>query len=199
MRPWAGGVEGRAKHRKARMPEAAELDRAATCQNHSRMTRGKNRIRPAVCKVFHRTTLRRARSIILNGFRDGTGHYLSNLTLKGVWLTDRPDLLDGVKGDTCIVVRLKVPKSSLKEFEWTDPVSPYREWLVPAEFLRKHILSIEQEAENDDFLFYKALVRKVTLARQRAARRRASSATEVITKPAGLPILEMGDRKAGRK
>ena len=151
------------------------------------------------CTVFHRTTLRRARSIILNGFRDGTGTYLTTRTLKGVWLTDRPDLLDGVKGDTCIVARLKIPMSSLKEFEWTETISPYREWLVPADFLRKQVLSIEQEAESEDFVFYKALLRKKRLARQRAARRNAASATEVMTKPASMPILAEVVRKAGRK
>ena len=132
------------------------------------MARAKSRQKPPSSRLYHLTTSRAAKSILSNGFRDGTGTYLTDREWKGVWLTNEPDLVEGAKGDRVLRVRLRISLKGLRKFEWPDPRGPYREWLVPALFLKQCLLSIDLEPESEDYLFYKSLVRKGELAAKRA-------------------------------
>jgi hypothetical protein len=97
---------------------------------------------------YHRTRPQAAEEIIKNGFRDGTGAYLTGDIYSGVWLSDVPlDGGDGVsawrKDDVILRVTLPCRLEDLAEYEWVeeDPdtgepfVKLYREWLVPAEMI----------------------------------------------------------------
>ena len=80
-------------------------------------------------KCFHRIPY--AESILENGFRDGEGTYLTDITHNGVWLSDRPlSIFEGAKGDG--LVSLEIPDDVLAEYEWGEDGKPYREFLIPA-------------------------------------------------------------------
>jgi hypothetical protein len=100
---------------------------------------------------YHRTRPQAAEEIIKNGFRDGTGAYLTGDIHSGVWLSDVPLTADygiSVCGKDDVILRVTLPcrLEDLAEYEWVeeieDPdtgqlVNPkrYREWLVPAEMI----------------------------------------------------------------
>ena len=86
-------------------------------------------------KVFHRTPY--AKSILENGFRDGEGTYLTTITHKGVWLSDRPlDVGQGARGRDLLC--LDIPDDVLEPFEWIEEEKPYREFLLPAEIVNSY-------------------------------------------------------------
>jgi hypothetical protein len=99
---------------------------------------------------WHYTSRQAAEEIIRNGFRDGTGPYLTGDLYSGVWLSDVPlDPNDGPRpgGRDCVHLRvtLACTLEDLADHEWVeeieDPdtgepcVKRYREWLVPAEMI----------------------------------------------------------------
>jgi hypothetical protein len=97
---------------------------------------------------YHRTRPQSAEEIIKNGFRDGTGAYLTGQEFIGVWLADVPLTADyGIsvcgKDDVILRVTLSHRLEDLAEYECVeeDPdtgepfVKLYREWLVPAEMI----------------------------------------------------------------
>ncbi|WP_337144947.1 hypothetical protein [Mesorhizobium sp. Cs1299R1N3] len=65
--------------------------------------------------LFHATSSKRAYAILRDGFRDGQGHYMTDISLRGVWLSDRPlDANGGVvlaEETTILAVELGVPLS----------------------------------------------------------------------------------------
>jgi hypothetical protein len=89
--------------------------------------------------------------IIANGFRDGTGTYLTGDIYGGVWLSDVPLTADygisalGNDGDVILRVTLPCTLEDLAGYEWieelTDPDTGEvwtrrdREWLVLAEMI----------------------------------------------------------------
>jgi hypothetical protein len=80
-----------------------------------------------------------AQAILRDGFLDGTGGYLTERLWSGVWLSDRPlDANDGAFGDTVLAVEFSCHDKALAEYEWYEPGKSYREWLVPAAFIRKN-------------------------------------------------------------
>jgi hypothetical protein len=82
-------------------------------------------------KLFHRTTLDRMRAIVADGFRDGTGRYLTDQDWSGVWFADRPlDIDEGARGE--YVLTVDIPESVVVPYEWVEEGKPYREFLVPA-------------------------------------------------------------------
>ena len=90
---------------------------------------------------YHRTSRENARSILENGFRDGTGKYLTNKTRKGVWVSNLPlDPDEGAEGDALLEIR--IPKSEVIPFEWVEEEKPYREFLVPARVLNERAITV---------------------------------------------------------
>lgn len=89
--------------------------------------------------LYHVTSLPDALAIKQNGFEDRGGHYLTSSVHRGVWLSDRP--IDENDGATCsdatLVIELNVAAAELSAYEWSEEGKSYREWLVPAEVIRK--------------------------------------------------------------
>ena len=86
--------------------------------------------------LFHRTTAANAVAILSEGFSDRTGSYMTDATLTGVWLSDRPlDANEGQVGDGLLVVDLELTTSALAAYEVVEADKPYREWLIPAEVI----------------------------------------------------------------
>ncbi len=82
-------------------------------------------------RLFHRTTADNAAAILVAGFRDGEGYYLTDTLWRGVWLADRSlDENEGAWGETVLVVEM--PESEVREWEWIEENKGYREFLVPA-------------------------------------------------------------------
>ncbi|MCP9496815.1 MAG: hypothetical protein MSG64_20450 [Pyrinomonadaceae bacterium MAG19_C2-C3] len=90
--------------------------------------------------LYHRTTAERAESIITDGFRDSTGHYLSDSIHTGVWLSDVPlDANEGAKGRTLLEVTINLSEDELTPYEWIEEEKPYREWLAPAALINSQM------------------------------------------------------------
>lgn len=87
-------------------------------------------------QVFHSTNA--ADAILLNGFRDSIGTYLTSREFSGVWVADRPlDGNEGVSGHD-VVLCLEIPEELISQYEWDEgEVKGYREFLVPAELLNR--------------------------------------------------------------
>lgn len=98
-------------------------------------------------KLFHRTDA--AEVILTQGFRDAEGSYLSNATMRGVFLADVPvDDDEGATGDQLLEVLVDV---DISNYELVEEGKPFREWCLPAQLLNDHgttrLLSAE-EAED---------------------------------------------------
>jgi len=90
---------------------------------------------------YHRTSQENAQSILKNGFRDGTGRYLTDRIWKGVWVSNRPlDPNEGAEGAALLEIR--IPESEMTPFEWAEEKKPYREFLVPAHVLNEKATTI---------------------------------------------------------
>jgi hypothetical protein len=79
-------------------------------------------------RLFHRTA--HGEDATRDGFKDGTGFYLTSDLHTGVWLSDRPlDVNEGAEGDDLVVV--EIAEDDIAGFEWvSEPSFGYREWLV---------------------------------------------------------------------
>ena len=87
-------------------------------------------------EMFHWTHWEAAQAILKEGFRDGTGTYMTDHEHRGVWLTDtEDDPSQGAFGDTCLEVALDLAEEDIAGYEWIQESFGYREWLVPAELL----------------------------------------------------------------
>lgn len=87
---------------------------------------------------YHRTSTENAHSIVKNGFKDSSGHFLSNRTWTGVWLSCRPpETADSLHGHSVLVVHLEMSEHESARWEFTGEGRPYREWLIPAKILNR--------------------------------------------------------------
>ena len=91
--------------------------------------------------LFHRTSKEAATAILRDGFRDATGFYLTEIELRGVFLSDRP--LDSNEGagpeEDAVVLAIEItaPLQDLADFELVEEGKPYREWCIPAELIQR--------------------------------------------------------------
>ena len=87
-------------------------------------------------RFFHRTSPTVAAAILAEGFRDGTGTYLTTNTYTGVWISDQAlDENEGAFGDT--LLSIDIPEEVVSEFEWIEEGKGHREFLVPAEIVNR--------------------------------------------------------------
>jgi hypothetical protein len=69
------------------------------------------------------------------GYEDDAGE---PVRLFGVRVSDVPlDANEGTKGDTVLVVNLRVPPSYLADYELVEEGRTYREWCIPAAILNQ--------------------------------------------------------------
>jgi hypothetical protein len=102
--------------------------------------------------LFHITGKDAAASILVGGFVDGEGRYMTDKTFEGVWLSDRP--LDEAKPfNAAVTLQVEFPPDVvLADYEWVEEGKDYREWLVPAEMIN----SLAKTTIFDDGLDYGA-------------------------------------------
>ena len=84
-------------------------------------------------KLFHATEA--YEQIERDGFRDGTGKYLTDFEFTGVWVSAEP--LDDHPSPEARHFEIEVGDLNLEPFEWVEEGKPYREFLVPAEVLNQ--------------------------------------------------------------
>lgn len=82
-------------------------------------------------KVYHLTRARHAGEIQADGFRDHVDTYLTDSLHKGVWVSDRPLVVEAGFADA-VCFEIEVPEESLVEHEWIEAGKSYREFLLPA-------------------------------------------------------------------
>lgn len=86
-------------------------------------------------KLYHRTE--HAQDILSGGFKDGRGNYGTGRMWEGVWLSNVPlDSNEGASGDT--LLSIDIPEEGIGVFEWIEDDKPYREFLIPAEFVNSY-------------------------------------------------------------
>ena len=84
--------------------------------------------------LYHRTNA--ADDILRRGFRDGEGRYMTDVILRGVWLSAVPlDVNEGAVG--AHVLEVELPDALAEEHELVEEEKPYREFLVPADRLNR--------------------------------------------------------------
>jgi len=94
--------------------------------------------------LYHRTTSDSAQNILKNGFEDHVGRFLTDRFVAGVWFSDRPlDLNEGARGETLFRIVVDAAECDLSMYEWIEELKPYREWLIPADFINSKKVSIE--------------------------------------------------------
>jgi hypothetical protein len=107
-------------------------------------------------RVYHRTE--HAAPILANGFRDGYKLAVAPdepagvLEFRGVWVSaDWPlDDSEGAHGDA--VLELDIPEELFTRYEWAEEGGTYREAMIPAVDLNRHLatarrLSYDEEVE----------------------------------------------------
>ena len=98
-------------------------------------------------RVYHRTP--NGSRIQAEGFKDNTGHYMLEVTLTGVFVSDRPlEINEGAKGRDLLC--LEIPNVVFCEFELVEDEKPYREACIPASVLNG-FGTIELLAEDFEF------------------------------------------------
>jgi hypothetical protein len=90
-------------------------------------------------RFYHSTTEAVAATILREGFRDGTGKYLTDKRHRGVWVSNVPlDQNDGTKdADALLELQTEMAESDLEKYEWVEEGRTYREWLIPASIINK--------------------------------------------------------------
>jgi hypothetical protein len=101
--------------------------------------------------LYHRTNA--ADDILRDGFRDGEGSYMSDVILRGVWLSAVPlGDEEGARGNQ--VLEVDLPDALAIEHEVVEEGRQFREFLVPADLLnrqgRARLLSQEEVDAIDD-------------------------------------------------
>jgi hypothetical protein len=86
--------------------------------------------------LYHITSAANAQNILINGFRDGRGRYMTDREWSGVWLSDFPMVADAPpEADRVLQVELNLSEKELAEWEWIEDGKGYREWLIPSAVL----------------------------------------------------------------
>lgn len=103
--------------------------------------------------LYHVTSMRVASEVMEAGFVDGEGSYMSpGSTLKGVFLSNRA-LLGPFPHGVVLEVCFSIPIGRLNEFEVVDEDLEYREWCVPANFIKRWAeVRLADVTTPDDFL-----------------------------------------------
>lgn len=85
--------------------------------------------------LYHRTHT--ADDILRDGFRDAEDTYMTDVLLRGVWLSAWPlDIQEGARGHQ--VLEVELPDARAIPHELTEEGKTYREFLVPADVLNRH-------------------------------------------------------------
>src|SRR6516165_2348302 len=101
---------------------------------------------------YHRTTDECAGLILRDGFRDGTGTYMTDQLWTGVWLSNVP--LDGNEGASGnVLLQVELPSEEIvADYEWIEEGEGmgYREWLIPAALINTEgkITVVEEDGED---------------------------------------------------
>ncbi len=92
-------------------------------------------------RLFHRTRAESVEAILRDGFYDSEQWLgCSGSDLEGVFLSDIPvTCQDGAKGEALIEVMFDIPEHEISsQFEFLDERQLFREFMVPAQFIREH-------------------------------------------------------------
>ena len=90
-------------------------------------------------RLYHRTTRAAAQAIMMEGFRNAWGYYLTDQLYYGVWLADSPVAAAEVGAcDMLLTVELDVPDADLAAEEWVGLTKLGRTYLVLADVINQH-------------------------------------------------------------
>ena len=85
-------------------------------------------------RLFHIASNKNAEAILKEGFRNGTGYYLTDRIWESVWISDKP-FNDEHLSDTNTLFAIEIPKEDISDLEWVEEGKPYRKWLVDDKIL----------------------------------------------------------------
>ena len=88
-------------------------------------------------RLFHIASNKNAETILKEGFRNGTGYYLTDRLWEGVRISDKP-FNDEHLSDTNTLFAIEIPEDVINEFEVVGTGKVTREFLVPAALLNHY-------------------------------------------------------------
>ena len=100
-------------------------------------------------RVFHIASNKNAEAIPKEGFRNGTGYYLTDRLWEGVWISDKP-FNDEHLSNTNTLFAIEIPEEDISDCEWAEEGNPYREWLVDDKILNSYGPPVVTDDYEDD-------------------------------------------------
>jgi hypothetical protein len=103
--------------------------------------------------LYHTTSEEAAASILRDGgFIDREGSYMTDTTLSGIFLSNRPlDSHEGagpLEGDVILKVAVASTLNKLSKFELKEKDKTYREWCIPSAIINKTAVITRAQQEN---------------------------------------------------
>ena len=101
-------------------------------------------------RLYHSTTEDAAALILREGFKNDEATYMNVQIWSGVWLSDRPlELNQGAA-----LLSVNIPSELIVQYEWIQQGKPFREFLIPAEFLNKYSVNpwTDRSSANESML-----------------------------------------------
>ena len=100
-------------------------------------------------RLFHIACNKNAEAILKEGFRNGTGYYLTDRLWEGVSIFDKP-FNDEHLSDTDTLFAIEIPEEDISDLEWVEEGKPYREWLVDDKILNSYGPPLVVDDYDDD-------------------------------------------------
>ena len=116
-------------------------------------------------KLYHITTNKNAKLIVKNGFKDGIGSYgvIDSKTgkskiSKGVFLSNKVFEQRRKDDNDCVFI-INIPSEEIKQYEWVEGLTDYREWCIPAKIVNKYFTNRKIYSGYDESLYKKPKVK----------------------------------------
>ena len=90
--------------------------------------------------LFHVTNRTPGEQILRSGFMDGRKTDGTGRFFRGVWLSNRAMWFPGIRTREAMTfaVQFHVSLDDLEDYEAIEDEKPYREWIIPAAYIRAH-------------------------------------------------------------
>ena len=100
-------------------------------------------------RLFHIACNKNAEAILKEGFRNGTGYYLTDRLWEGVWIFDKP-FNDEHLSDTDTLFAIEIPEEDISDCEWAEEGKAYQKLLVDDKILNSYGPPLVVDDYDDD-------------------------------------------------
>jgi hypothetical protein len=92
--------------------------------------------------LFHVTTRPNAKHIAARGFADNSARHFEGTEYNGVWLASAPPQAPVGNRRVLVKVELDLAPNELNHLEWRVLAGAIHEWLIPADYVNAHVVSL---------------------------------------------------------